>query len=151
MSTNEHTTNTADDGIERYKPVEPFLAEHKRRPTVKRDGIVAWLTDEIAYLESIERTEFGDGSLSAYKSTLEAVTDDRSTQTAAERVAQLANAYLEAELLDARAQNALAQEEHPGERREELAEEAWEAGRARRKARDDLAVALFSWRAFKNG
>lgn len=59
----------------RYKPAEPFLAEHKRRPTVARDGIVAWLNDEISYLESIARTEFGDGSLSAYKATLKAVTN----------------------------------------------------------------------------
>jgi hypothetical protein len=58
-----------------YKVAEPFLREHKRRPTVARDGIVAWLKDEIAYLESIARTEFGDGSLSAYKSTLRAVTN----------------------------------------------------------------------------
>lgn len=53
-----------------YRPAEPFLAEHKRRPTAKRDGIAAWLRDEIAYLESIRRTEFGDGALAAYKSTL---------------------------------------------------------------------------------
>lgn len=59
-----------------YRVAEPFLREHKRRPTVARDGIVAWLTDEIVYLESIERTEFGDGSLSAYKSTLRAVTNE---------------------------------------------------------------------------
>ena len=52
------------------RPVEPFLAEHKRRPTAKRDGIAAWLRDEIAYLESINRTYYGDGSLAAYKATL---------------------------------------------------------------------------------
>ena len=48
-----------------------FLAEHKRRPTARQDGISAWLRDQIEYLEDIERTPFGDGSLSAYKSTLE--------------------------------------------------------------------------------
>jgi hypothetical protein len=58
-----------------YLVAEPFLREHGRRPIVARDGIVAWLTDEISYLESIELTEFGDGSLSAYKSTLRAVTN----------------------------------------------------------------------------
>lgn len=57
-----------------YCPVEPFLAEHKRRPTAKRDGIGAWLRDEIAYLESIDRTEHGNGALAAYKATLKELT-----------------------------------------------------------------------------
>ena len=47
-----------------------FLRENKRRPTAKRDGIAAWLREEIEYLESIDRTECGNGSLSAYKATL---------------------------------------------------------------------------------
>lgn len=47
-----------------------FLAEHKRRPTAKRDGIAAWLKDEIEYLEQIERTPYGDGALRGYKATL---------------------------------------------------------------------------------
>jgi hypothetical protein len=59
----------------------PFLREHHRLPTVKQDGIVAWLKEQVAYLESIDRTEFGDGCLSAYKSTLREVegsdNDDR--------------------------------------------------------------------------
>lgn len=42
----------------------------KRRPTVQRDGIEAWLLAEIQYLERIKRTDFGDGSLAAYKRTL---------------------------------------------------------------------------------
>jgi hypothetical protein len=54
-------------------PAEPFLREHKRRPTAKRDGIVVWLTDEIAYLESIGRTEYGNGRLDAFKGVLEEV------------------------------------------------------------------------------
>jgi hypothetical protein len=48
----------------------PFLAEHKRRPSAKRDGIAAWLKDHIAWLESIEITPYGDGALAAYKATL---------------------------------------------------------------------------------
>ena len=56
--------------VEPTPPAEPFLSEHKRRPTAKRDGIGAWLKDEIAYLESIQRTERGEGALSAYKATL---------------------------------------------------------------------------------
>lgn len=51
----------------------PFQAEHKRRPSAKRDGIAAWLRDEIAYLEAIKRTDFGDGSLSAYRAALDEV------------------------------------------------------------------------------
>lgn len=47
-----------------------FLREHKRSPSAVRDGIAAWLKDQIEYLESIGRTEFGDGALSAYKETL---------------------------------------------------------------------------------
>lgn len=54
----------------------PFLAEHHRRPTAKRDGIAAWLKEQIAYLESIGRTEFGEGSLSAYKTTLQELERD---------------------------------------------------------------------------
>ncbi len=68
MPTPDQTTN--------YRPAEPFLAEHKRRPTAKRDGIAAWLRDEIAYLESIDRTEYGNGALSAYKSTLKELEHD---------------------------------------------------------------------------
>jgi hypothetical protein len=41
-----------------------------KRPTASRDGIAAWLRDQIEYLESIKRTEYGDGSLSAYKAVL---------------------------------------------------------------------------------
>ncbi len=55
------------------KETTPFLAEHKRLPTAKRDGIAVWLREQIAYLESIGRTEFGDGCLSAYKSTLQEI------------------------------------------------------------------------------
>lgn len=66
--------NTASEGMTSYRAAKmtSFLAEHKRRPTAKRDGIAAWLRDEIEYLESIgiDRTEFGDGALSAYKNTL---------------------------------------------------------------------------------
>ena len=47
-----------------------FIWENCRCPTARRDGIVAWLKNEIEYLEGIERTRFGDGSLSAYKATL---------------------------------------------------------------------------------
>lgn len=50
-----------------------FRREHKRSPSVKRDGIEAWLKDEIEYLEDISLTEFGRGALSAYKSALEAI------------------------------------------------------------------------------
>jgi hypothetical protein len=32
-----------------------------------------WLTDEIAYLESIGRTEYGNGRLDAFKGVLEEV------------------------------------------------------------------------------
>ena len=42
----------------------------KRRPTASRDGIAAWLRDQIEYLESIKRTEYGDGSLAAYNATI---------------------------------------------------------------------------------
>ena len=63
-------TDAAPTQIAAYQPAEPFLREHKRRPDVKRDGIVAWLEDEIAWLESITRTDNGDGALSAYKTTL---------------------------------------------------------------------------------
>ena len=48
----------------------PFLAKHKRRPRARRDGIAAWLRDEIGWLESIDRTEHGDGAMAAYKATL---------------------------------------------------------------------------------
>jgi hypothetical protein len=48
----------------------PFLAEHKRRPTAKQDGIAAWLKDQVAYLETIQRTRYGDGAWEAYKATL---------------------------------------------------------------------------------
>lgn len=51
----------------------PFQAKHKCRPSAKRDGIATWLRDEIAYLEAIKRTDFGDGSLSAYRAALEEV------------------------------------------------------------------------------
>ena len=47
-----------------------FLAEHKRRPTARRDGMAAWLRDEIEYLEQIALTEYGEGSLSAYRAAL---------------------------------------------------------------------------------
>ena len=47
-----------------------FVAQHKRSPTARRDGIAAWLRDQIEWLESIDLTEFGNGSLAAYKATL---------------------------------------------------------------------------------
>ena len=53
-----------------------FVREHKRAPTAKRDGIAAWLRNEIEYLESIARTEFGNGSLASYKSALKEVEHD---------------------------------------------------------------------------
>lgn len=53
-----------------YQPAEPFLAANCRRPTAARDGIGAWLRDEIAWLESIARTEHGDGALAAYRAAL---------------------------------------------------------------------------------
>lgn len=59
-----------------WQPAEPFPAEHKRRPTAKRDGIGAWLRDEIAYLESIDRTEHGNGALAAYNATLKELERD---------------------------------------------------------------------------
>lgn len=68
MGAMEHTMR--NDQTMATQPVEPFLAEHKRRPTAKKDGIAAWLRDEIAYLESIELTEHGNGALAAYKATL---------------------------------------------------------------------------------
>jgi len=49
----------------------PFLAEHKRRPTAKQDGIKAWLQDQVDFLQTIRLTDFGNGALSAYRSTLE--------------------------------------------------------------------------------
>jgi hypothetical protein len=48
-----------------------FLAQHHRRPTAKQDGMAAWLREQIEYLETIELTPYGAGSLSAYKSVLE--------------------------------------------------------------------------------
>lgn len=57
-------------------PSTPFLAEHHRMSTVKQDGIDVWLKEQISYLESIGRTEFGDGCLSAYKTTLKEVQRD---------------------------------------------------------------------------
>lgn len=53
-----------------------FVRKHKRSPTVKRDGITAWLRNEIEYLESISRTEYGDGSLSSYKTVLKEIEHD---------------------------------------------------------------------------
>jgi hypothetical protein len=50
-----------------------FLREHKRNPSVQRDGIAVWLRDQIEWLESIDLTRFGDGSLAAYKSVLREV------------------------------------------------------------------------------
>jgi hypothetical protein len=50
-----------------------FVREHKRSPTVKRDGVAAWLRNEIEYLESITRTQFGDGSLSSYRTVLKEI------------------------------------------------------------------------------
>lgn len=47
-----------------------FVREHKRSPTARRDGVAVWLRNEIEYLESITRTDFGDGSLSSYKAVL---------------------------------------------------------------------------------
>ena len=47
------------------------LEDITRSSTAKSCGLGAWLCDEIAYLESIMLTEFGDGVLSAYKSALE--------------------------------------------------------------------------------
>ena len=47
-----------------------FVAQQKRSPTARRDGIAAWLRDQIEWLESIGRTEFGNGSLAAYKAAL---------------------------------------------------------------------------------
>lgn len=48
----------------------PFLVQHKRRPTAKQDGIETWIQDEIDCLESIARSEHGDGALVAYKAVL---------------------------------------------------------------------------------
>jgi len=47
-----------------------FLRENKRSPSIKHDGIAVWLRDQIEYLEAIGRTSFGEGTLSAYRSTL---------------------------------------------------------------------------------
>lgn len=46
-----------------------FMRQHKRSPSVRLDGIEAWLSDQIEYLESIKRTPFGDGALSAFRNT----------------------------------------------------------------------------------
>lgn len=52
----------------------PFLRKHKRRPSIKQDGLAVWLEDQIAYLETIQsRTKFGDGALEAYKHVLHEV------------------------------------------------------------------------------
>jgi|KBSMisStaDraftv2_1062788.scaffolds.fasta_scaffold1184317_2 hypothetical protein len=67
--------------------------------------------------------------------------------TPADRVAQAARAYLNAEAEDARASNALSREKEPSEHREALAEVAWNAARKRGRARDDLVVAVSSWEA----
>jgi hypothetical protein len=50
-----------------------FLREHKRNPSVQRDGLAVWLRDQIEYLESVELTSYGDGSLAAYKTVLREV------------------------------------------------------------------------------
>ncbi len=42
----------------------PFLNEHKRMPTAKQDGIEVWLKEQIAYLESIDRTTAFGGRMS---------------------------------------------------------------------------------------
>jgi len=68
------------------------------------------------------------------------------TENVADRVALAAHIYLKAEVDDNLAQNALRAEQHPGEVREQLAEVAWEAGRARGMARDTLMVVLSTWR-----
>lgn len=47
-----------------------FLTKHFRRPTIQKDGLETWLTDQIEYLEGIRRTKFGDGSLASYKHVL---------------------------------------------------------------------------------
>lgn len=57
-------------------PDTPFAREHGRSPTAKRDGIAAWLKEQIDYLESIARTNFGDGALSAYRETLRELEGD---------------------------------------------------------------------------
>lgn len=71
---------------------------------------------------------------------------ERNSKTADRRVAIAADAYLNAEIAEARAQNALSREETPGAHREALAETAWEASRTRNAARDALMVALSTWR-----
>ena len=48
-----------------------FREQHKRAPTAKRDGIAAWLRDEIEYLEAIDLTQYGHGALAAYRAALE--------------------------------------------------------------------------------
>lgn len=51
--------------VESTKPGEQV------EPSTKLDGIKAWLLNQISYLESIKRSEFGDGTLAAYRRTLE--------------------------------------------------------------------------------
>lgn len=68
------------------------------------------------------------------------------SESVADRVALAAHIYLKAEVDNARAQNALNAEQHLGEAREQLAEVAWETGRARNVARDTLMVVLSTWR-----
>jgi hypothetical protein len=50
-----------------------FLREHKRNPSVQRDGIAVWLRDQIEFLESIKLTEFGEGSLATFRAVLREV------------------------------------------------------------------------------
>lgn len=81
-----------------YQPPQPFLREHKRAPMVSRDGLQAWLTDQIAYLESIDRTEHGDGAFAALKSVARETVDipDHTTLTTRAERAEADNARLRA-------------------------------------------------------